>query len=64
MIGKSFDLKASFSKINMVVEGVKTCKTAYYLSRSKNIETPIIDAVYDVLFNQIEPEIVLKKIND
>jgi glycerol-3-phosphate dehydrogenase len=48
----------------MVVEGVKTCKTAYYLSRSKNIETPIIDAVYDVLFNQIEPEIVLKKIND
>jgi glycerol-3-phosphate dehydrogenase (NAD(P)+) len=62
MIGEGDDLKTSLSKMTMVVEGVKTCKTAYHLAKELEIDTPIIDAVYDVLFNEIEPEIVIKKL--
>ncbi len=62
MIGEGDDLKTSLSKMTMVVEGVKTCKTAYHLAKELNIETPIIDAVYDVLFNEIEPSIVIRQL--
>lgn len=62
MIGEGDDLKTSLSKMTMVVEGVKTCKTAYHLAKELEIDTPIIDAVYDVLFNEIEPKIVIKQL--
>lgn len=62
LIGEGDDLKTSLSKMTMVVEGVKTCKTAYHLSKKLGIETPIIDAVYDVLFNEIEPRVVIKNL--
>ncbi len=62
LIGEGDDLKTSLSKMTMVVEGVKTCKTAYFLAKELQIETPIIDAVYNVLFNEIDPEIVINKL--
>ena len=62
MIGSGDDLKTSLSKMTMVVEGVKTCKSAYNLTKKLNIDSPIIDAVYDVLFNEIEPEKVIKQL--
>jgi len=54
------DLKKTLSEMNMVVEGARSCKAAYEASKKNNIETPIIDAVYDVIYNQNEP---LKVIN-
>jgi len=62
MIGEGDDLKTSLSKMTMVVEGVKTCKTAYHLARELKIQTPIIDAVYEVLFNEVDPDIVIKQL--
>ncbi|MFO7969697.1 MAG: NAD(P)H-dependent glycerol-3-phosphate dehydrogenase [Candidatus Izemoplasmatales bacterium] len=62
LIGEGDDLKTSLSKMTMVVEGVKTCKTAYFLARELKIQTPIIDAVYNVLFREIEPKIEIAKL--
>jgi len=62
MIGEGDDLKTSLSKMTMVVEGVKTCYTAHHLAKDLQIETPIIDAVYDILFNEIEPNIVIQQL--
>lgn len=62
LIGEGDDLQTSLSKMTMVVEGVKTCRTAYFLSKELNLQTPIIDAVYDILFNEIEPRIVINQL--
>lgn len=62
MIGEGDDLKTSLSKMTMVVEGVKTCHTAYHLAKNLDIDTPIIDAVYDILFNEIDPHIVIQQL--
>ncbi|MCK4552243.1 MAG: NAD(P)H-dependent glycerol-3-phosphate dehydrogenase [Tenericutes bacterium] len=56
LIGKGLDLSQTLLEINMVVEGVKTCKSAYNLARSLNVETPIIDAVYNILYNDSIPK--------
>lgn len=39
-----------------VAEGVYTAKSAYALAHSLNIETPIIDKVYDILYKQQDPK--------
>ena len=62
MIGKGKDLNTTLSKLTMVVEGVNTCNTAYFLSKDLGIDTPIIDAIYDVLFNKIDPRIIISNL--
>ncbi|MFW5888969.1 MAG: NAD(P)H-dependent glycerol-3-phosphate dehydrogenase [Bacillota bacterium] len=62
MIGQGDDLKTSLSKMTMVVEGVKTCKTAYFLAKKRKIQAPIINSVYNVLFKEIEPKIEIAKL--
>lgn len=45
------NLQETISSMTMVVEGVRSCIAAYQYARLHNLETPIIDAVYDVLYN-------------
>ena len=46
------NLEETISSMTMVVEGARTVVAAYQYARANNIETPIIDAVYDVLYNK------------
>ena len=55
-IASGKNLQKALSEMTMVVEGVRSCEAAYFESKDLGIETPIIDAVYDVLFNQTSPK--------
>ncbi len=46
------NLEETISSMTMVVEGARTVVAAYQYSKVNNLETPIIDAVYDVLYNK------------
>lgn len=46
------NLEETISSMTMVVEGARTVVAAYQYARANNLETPIIDAVYDVLYNK------------
>ena len=49
-IGKGRTLDDILKEMVMVAEGVKTTKSAYELSKKMNIEMPITEQVYKVLF--------------
>ncbi len=51
LIGQGMKLDEAIEKIGMVVEGVTACKIFYNISKEKKIEVPIIEAIYEVLFN-------------
>jgi glycerol-3-phosphate dehydrogenase (NAD(P)+) len=55
LIGSGKGLVESLEEIHMVVEGVKTCKSAYNLSKDMNLKTPIIDSMYHILFDNTNP---------
>ena len=38
----------------MVVEGIKACKAFYKLKEQLNIEMPITDILYKIVFEQID----------
>ena len=54
LLGKGMKLEDIRKEIGMVIEGVENIDVAYELARRNNIETPIIDAVYNVLYNDLD----------
>ncbi len=54
-LGRGFELEQITSSMKMVAEGVPTTKSAYECARKLNIETPIIDQVYAVLYEGKPP---------
>lgn len=54
-IGKGSTLREALDKVNMVVEGVRTTKAAFHLSRKLNVEMPITEQMYNVLFKGLSP---------
>ena len=54
-IGQGNTLKSILSKMDMVAEGVSTTKAAYDLAQRQHVEMPIVNEIYDVLFNEKSP---------
>lgn len=50
IIGKGKSVDEAIKEVGMVVEGIKACKAFYELKERLDIEMPITDALYKVLF--------------
>ncbi|MDC8005306.1 glycerol-3-phosphate dehydrogenase [Aureisphaera galaxeae] len=67
MIGKGYTVKSAQMEMNMVAEGYYATKSAYELNNAKGkkkAKTPIINAVYAVLYEKKNPKKVFKKLTD
>lgn len=54
-IGQGLKLDEIINNMEMIAEGVKTTESVYQLARKMNIEMPITEAVYQVLFEGMNP---------
>lgn len=54
-IGKGKKLKDVLKSMQMVAEGVETCRSAYELAVKNHIDAPIINAAYNILYNDKDP---------
>ena len=54
-IGKGKKLKDVIKSMKMVAEGVQTCKSVHDLAEKNDVDVPIVNAVYQVLFNGKDP---------
>lgn len=50
LLGQGKSLAETLAEIKMVVEGVNTVEAAYTLAKEHNVEMPITNAIYEVLF--------------
>ena len=64
MIGKGYTVKSAMMEMSMVAEGYYATKSAYLLNQKHGAKTPIIDAVYAILYEGKEPKAVFKKLAD
>lgn len=55
-IGSGKNLQQALSEMTMVAEGVNTAKSAYHLSQARNVEMPIVNEVYRILFENKPPK--------
>lgn len=59
LLGKGMSLDVVLEKVHMVVEGVNTATAAFELGKKYNVETPIIEQAYNVLYNGVDPKIAV-----
>lgn len=64
MIGKGYTVKSAQMEMSMVAEGYYAAKSAYLLNQGYGAKTPIIDAVYEILYEGKEAKKVFKKLTD
>ncbi len=56
LIGKGFSIDEARKEIGMTIESVDNIDVAYKLAKKYNIEMPIVNTVYDVLYNGLQPQ--------
>ncbi len=67
MIGKGYTVKSAQMEMKMIAEGYYATKSAYELNEKKadkKAKTPIINAVYSILYQEKEPKQVFKKLTE
>ena len=66
MIGKGYTVKSAIMEMSMVAEGYYATKSAYLLNEKnkKKTKIPIINAVYEVLYENKNPKKVFKKLTE
>lgn len=62
LVGKGMSIEEATKEVGMVVEGIKACKAFYMLSEKKHISMPITHALYDVIFNEKNPNDAVKEL--
>ncbi len=56
MIGKGYPVKAAKLELNMVAEGYYASKSIYEINRNYNVDMPISEAVYKILYENASPK--------
>jgi len=67
MIGKGYTVKSAQMEMSMIAEGYYATKSAYNLNQAKGkkkAKTPIITAVYNILYEGKDPKKVFIKLTD
>lgn len=56
LIGAGKTIEETRTEVGMTIESIDNIEVAYELSKMHNVEMPIVNAVYDVLYNGLEPK--------
>lgn len=56
LIGKGRSCEEAQKEVNMTVEGVRACYSAYALSKKYDVEMPIVEAIYKILKGELKAQ--------
>lgn len=62
LIGKGYTVKSAIQSMNMIAEGYYAADSIYKTSKEKKMETPIIDTIYGILYEEKNAEKQFKKL--
>lgn len=62
LLGKGNKLDDVLDQMGMVVEGVRTVKAAYQFSKDQQVEMPITTGIYEILFENKDPKVVVEQL--
>ncbi len=64
MIGRGYTVKAAHMEMSMVAEGYYATKSIYEINKKFEVDMPICNAVYNILYEKISPVIEIRILCD
>lgn len=55
LIGKGYSIEETKKEVGMVIESIDNIEVAYILANKYKIDMPIVNSVYDILHNKLDP---------
>lgn len=62
LIGKGYTVKSAIQSMNMIAEGYYAAKSVYGTAKQKKIDTPIINTIYGILYEEKNAEKQFRKL--
>ncbi len=56
LLAKGYSIEEAKKQIGMTIESIDNIDSAYHLAKQYQVEMPIVETVYDVLYNGLEPK--------
>jgi glycerol-3-phosphate dehydrogenase (NAD(P)+) len=64
MLGKGYSVKAAQLEMEMVAEGYYATNSIYEMNRSYEVDMPIAEAVYNIIYQRISPAVEMRILSD
>lgn len=62
LIGQGMSLEETKKEVGMVIESIDNIEVAYQLGKLHNVEMPIVETVYKVLYENLDPKEAVKNL--
>jgi glycerol-3-phosphate dehydrogenase (NAD(P)+) len=64
MLGKGYSVKAAQLEMEMVAEGYYATKSIFEMNKQYNVDMPIAEAVYNIIYERISPVVEMRILAD